>query len=79
MLAEIPIIVSNKGSLPEASGGKGIVFNINSPKDLSNKIISLFNAPKYCQKLVYDAKIYALKFTDESKGKDVERLLRGFE
>ena len=71
MLAETPVIVSNKGSLPEASGGKGIVFNIHKPEDLAKKIMVLLNDQHLQGIFSENAKHYAEKFTKDTIGKEL--------
>jgi len=69
MLCDIPVIHSDKGALPEAAGGKGIMFNIKEPKDLADKIITLLKNKNLREKTAKEAKEYAKSFTQDLIGK----------
>ena len=53
----LPVIVSNKGSLPELAGNAGLMFDATSPSDLADKIRDLVNENDLRQKLIDNAKI----------------------
>ena len=53
----LPVIVSNKGSLPELAGNAGLMFDATSPSDLADKIRNLVNENDLRQKLIDNAKI----------------------
>jgi glycosyltransferase involved in cell wall biosynthesis len=76
MLCDVPVITSNKGALPEAGGGKSIIFNINKPEDLARKIINLLKNEELREKLSKEGKNYAQNFTKNTIGK---RLIKEYE
>jgi len=69
MLCNIPTIVSNKGSLPEAVGKYGIIINIKDIPNSTKKIIELLKDKEKRKGIAKKAKKYAEKFTEERLGK----------
>ena len=52
----LPVITSNKGSLPELSGDAGLIFEATSSSDLAEKIKKLINQNDLRQKLINNAR-----------------------
>lgn len=69
MLCGLPVIVSNRGALPEAAGGKGLVFDIHKPQELAEEILYLLENPSQRREIAREAKIYAQKFTEDKIGR----------
>ena len=52
----LPVITSNRGSLPELAGNAGLIFDATSSSDLADKIRNLVNQNDLRQKLINNAK-----------------------
>ena len=52
----LPVITSNKGSLPELSGDAGLIFEATSSSDLAEKIKKLINQNDLRQRLINNAR-----------------------
>ena len=52
----LPVITSNRGSLPELAGNSGLTFEANSSTDLSEKIINLIKDNSLREELIVSAK-----------------------
>ncbi len=52
----LPVITSNRGSLPELAGDSGLTFEANSSTDLSEKIINLIEDNSLREELIFSAK-----------------------
>ena len=52
----LPVITSNRGSLPELAGNAGLIFDATSSSDLADKIRDLINKNDLRQELINNAK-----------------------
>ena len=52
----LPVITSNRGSLPELVGNAGLIFDATSSSDLADKIRDLINQNDLRQELINNAK-----------------------
>ena len=52
----LPVITSNRGSLPELAGNAGLIFDATSSSDLADKIRDLINQNDLRQELINNAK-----------------------
>ena len=52
----LPVITSNRGSLPELAGNAGLIFDATSSSDLADKIRDLINQNDLRQELNNNAK-----------------------
>lgn len=73
MLGKIAVIVSNKGALPEASGGHTLIFNPDDEIDLAVNIFKLFRDNMFREKIVKDAYNYALNYLPNNIGLKLEQ------
>jgi glycosyltransferase involved in cell wall biosynthesis len=69
MLCNVPMIVSNKGALWEASGKHALMFDIENPKNLAKNIIYLLKNKKNRSKMAKKAQKYAKNFLKDNIGK----------
>ena len=71
MACEIPVIVSNGEALPETAGGKGLVFKLKKPGDLTKKLRYLLDNPDIREQKVKEAKEYSKFYTKDKIGKNL--------
>ncbi len=63
MVCNIPVLSSDKASLPEVGGDAVVYFDPLHPKNLKNKIIAILQDPIIQQQLIKAGKNQAAKFT----------------
>lgn len=77
MAAGVPVIVSDRGSLPEVAGGTALVVNPDDTDDIAEKIAVLLNMPKSkYNKMVTAGKSRAKKFTWEGTARKTLDIFR---
>lgn len=74
MLGKLAVVISNRGALPEATGGHALIFNQNNSQDLATDIIQLFNDDQFREKLIKDAYNYAVNYLIDDIGAKLEQI-----
>jgi len=79
MALGVPVIVSDRGSLPEVSGSASLVINPDDTNDIADKISTLLKMPKNkYNRMVKEGKTQAMKFTWEQTAQKTLEVFRKF-
>ena len=72
-LCKLPLLISNKGSLREASGRNALIFPINNNRIFAKKIIRILNDKGLRKELIKKGMVHAKKFTHNTIAQELEK------
>lgn len=76
MASGVPVLVSNRGSLPEVVGKYGVIVSPESKEDIANGILKIVNMPKAKkEKMINEAKKYVQRYDWNNTARETLKII----